>query len=112
MVLRYAKEIKMSWVTEFSANVLIRNTTINSVEEAETLIEITEIQIDKLITTLKMLASGNIKELTPNDAEPIDFASNTVDELLLSIREKTILIAYLNLYLGANGENKMSKMQF
>ena len=52
-----------------------------------------------------MLASGNIKELTPNDAEPMDFASNKVDELLLSIREKTILIAYLNLYIGANGEN-------
>ena len=104
MVLRYAKEIKMSWETEFSANVLIRNTTINSVEEAERLIEITEIQIDKLITTLKMLASGNIKELTPNDAEPMDFASNKVDELLLSIREKTILVAYLNLFIGANGE--------
>ena len=98
----------MSWGTEFSANVLIRDTTINSVKEAETLIEITEIQIDKLITTLKMLASCNIKELTPDDAEPIDFASNTVDELLLSIREKTILIAYLNLYIGENGENKMS----
>ena len=52
-----------------------------------------------------MLASGNIKELTPNDAEPLYFASNTVDELVESIREKTILIAYLNLYIGANGEN-------
>lgn len=108
MVLRYAKEIKMSCGTEFSTNVLIRNTTINSVEDAERLIETTENQIDKLITTLKMLASGNIKDITPDDAEPIDFASNTVDELLLSIREKTILIAYLNLYIGENGENKMS----
>ena len=105
MVLRYAKEIKMSYGTEFSANVLIKNTTINSVEEAETLIEITENQIDKLITTLKMLASGNIKEITPDDTEPLYFASNTVDELVESIREKTILIAYLNLYVGANGEN-------
>ena len=95
----------MSFVTEFSTNVLIRNTTINSVEEAENLIDTTEYEINKHITHLKMLASGNIKELTPDDAEPIDFASNTVDELLLSIREKTILIAYLNLYIGANGEN-------
>ena len=95
----------MSCGTEFSANVLIRNTTINSAEDAERLIEITEYQIDQHITLLKMLASGNIKELTPNDAEPMDFASNKVDELLLSIREKTILIAYLNLYIGANGEN-------
>lgn len=102
----------MSWGTEFSTNVLIRNTTINSAEEAERLIDSTEYQVNQEITHLKMLASGNIKELTPNDAEPIDFASNTVDELLLSIREKTILIAYLNLYIGANGENKMSKMQF
>ena len=54
---------------------------------------------------LKMLVSGNIKELTPNDTEPLYFASNTVDELVESIREKTILIAYLNLYLQANGEN-------
>ena len=102
----------MSWGTEFSTNVLIRNTTINSAEEAERLIDSTEYQVNQEITHLKMLASGNIKELTPDGAEPIDFASNTVDELLLSIREKTILIAYLNLYIGANGENKMSKMQF
>jgi len=95
----------MSCGTEFSTNVLIRNTTINSVEEAKWLIDSTEYQINQEITHLKMLASGNIKELTPDDAEPIDFASNTVDELLLSIREKTILIAYLNLYIGANGEN-------
>ena len=95
----------MSCGTEFSANVLIRNTTINSVKDAERLIDTTEYQINKHITHLKMLASGNIKELTPNDAEPMDFASNKVDELLLSIREKTILVAYLNLYIGANGEN-------
>ena len=94
----------MSWGTEFSANVLIKNTTINSVKDAERLINTTEYQIDQHITHLKMLASGNIKELTPNDAEPMDFASNKVDELLLSIREKTILIAYLNLFIGANGE--------
>ena len=95
----------MSWGTEFSANVLIRNATIDSVKAAERLIETTEYQINQHITLLKMLASGNIKELTPNDAEPMDFASNKVDELLLSIREKTILVAYLNLYIGANGEN-------
>ena len=95
----------MSWGTEFSANVLIRNTTINSVKDAERLIDITEYQMDQHITRLKMLASGNIKELTPNDTEPLYFASNTVDELVESIREKTILIAYLNLYIGANGEN-------
>ena len=94
----------MSWGTEFSANVLIRNTTINSVKDAERIINITEYQINQHITHLKVLASGNIKELTPNDAEPMDFASNKVDELLLSIREKTILIAYLNLYIQANGE--------
>ena len=95
----------MSCGTEFSANVLIRNTIINSVKDAERLIETTEYQIDQHITYLKMLASGNIKELTPDDAEPMDFASNKVDELLLSIREKTILVAYLNLFIGANGEN-------
>ena len=95
----------MSWGTEFSANVLIKNTTINSVKDAERLIDTTEYQINQHITHLKMLASGNIKELTPNDAEPMDFASNKVDELLLSIREKTILVAYLNLFIGANGEN-------
>ena len=95
----------MSWGTEFTANVLIKNTTISSVKDAERLIDITEYQINQHITLLKMLASGNIKELTPNDAEPMDFASNKVDELLLSIREKTILIAYLNLYVQANGEN-------
>ena len=95
----------MSWGTEFSANVLIRNTTINSVKDAERIINITEYQINQHITPLKVLASGNIKELTPNDAEPMDFASNKVDELLLSIREKTILVAYLNLFIGANGEN-------
>ena len=94
----------MSWGTEFSANVLIKNTTISSVKDAERLIYTTEYQMNQHITRLKMLASGNIKELTPNDAEPMDFASNKVDELLLSIREKTILIAYLNLYLQANGE--------
>lgn len=102
----------MSWGTEFSTNVLIKNTTINSVEEAERLIDTTEYQINQDITTLKMLASGNIKDITPDDAEPLYFASNTVDELVESIREKTILIAYLNLYLVSNGENKMSKMQF
>ena len=102
----------MSCGTEFSANVLIRNTTINSAEEAERLIDSTEYQINQEITHLKMLASGNIKELTRDDTEPLYFASNTVDELVESIREKTILIAYLNLYLQANGENKMSKMQF
>ena len=95
----------MSWGTEFSANVLIRNTTINSVKDAERIIDITEYQINQHITHLKMIASGNIKELTPNDTEPMDFASNKVDELLLSIREKTILVAYLNLFIGANGEN-------
>ena len=95
----------MSWGTEFSANVLIKNTTIDSVKDAERLIDITEYQINQHITRLKMLASGNIKELTPNDAEPLYFASNTVDELVESIREKTILVAYLNLYIGANGEN-------
>ena len=95
----------MSWGTEFSTFVLIRNATINSVKDAERLIDITEYQINQHITRLKMLASGNIKELTPNDAEPLYFASNTVDELVESIREKTILIAYLNLYIGANGEN-------
>ena len=95
----------MSWGTEFSANVLIRNAAINSVKDAERLIYTTEYQINQHITHLKMLASGNIKELTPNDAEPMDFASNKVDELLLSIREKTILVAYLNLFIGANGEN-------
>lgn len=95
----------MSWGTEFSTNVLVKNTTINSVKDAERLIDITEYQINQHITLLKVLASGNIKELTPNDAEPMDFASNKVDELLLSIREKTILVAYLNLYIGANGEN-------
>ena len=95
----------MSWGTEFSAYVLIKNTTIDSVKDAERLIDITEYQINQHITHLKMLASGNIKELTPNDAEPMDFASNKVDELLLSIREKTILVAYLNLFIGANGEN-------
>ena len=95
----------MSWGTEFTANVLIRNTTINSVKDAERIINITEYQINQHITHLKVLASGNIKELTPNDAEPMDFASNKVDELLLSIREKTILVAYLNLFIGANGEN-------
>jgi len=95
----------MSWGTEFSANVLIKNTAINSVKDAERLIDITEYQINQHITRLKMLASGNIKELTPNDAEPLYFASNTVDELVESIREKTILVAYLNLYIGANGEN-------
>lgn len=95
----------MSWGTEFTANVLIRNTTINSAEEAERLIDSTEYQVNQEITHLKMLASGNIKELTPNDTEPLYFASNTVDELVESIREKTILITYLNLYLGANGEN-------
>ena len=94
----------MSWGTEFSANVLIRNTTINSVKDAERLIDITEYQINQHITRLKMLASGNIKELTPNDTEPLYFASNTVDELVESIREKTILVAYLNLFIGANGE--------
>ena len=93
----------MSCGTEFSANVLVRNTTIDSVKDAERLIDITEYQINQHITDLKMLASGNIKELTPDDAEPMDFASNKVDELLLSIREKTILVAYLNLYIGANG---------
>ena len=95
----------MSCGTEFSANVLVKNTTINSVKDAERLIDTTEYQVNQEITHLKMLASGNIKELTPNDAEPMDFASNKVDELLLSIREKTILVAYLNLYIGANGEN-------
>ena len=95
----------MSWGTEFSANVLVRNTTINSVKDAERLIDITEYQINQHITDLKMLASGNIKELTPDDAEPMDFASNKVDELLLSIREKTILVAYLNLYITENGES-------
>ena len=94
----------MSWGTEFTANVLIRNTTINSVKDAERIIDITEYQINQHITHLKMIASGNIKELTPNDTEPLYFASNTVDELVESIREKTILIAYLNLYLQANGE--------
>ena len=94
----------MSWGTEFTANVLIRNTTINSVKDAERIIDITESQINQHIIRLKMLASGNIKELTPNDTEPLYFASNTVDELVESIREKTILIAYLNLYLQANGE--------
>ena len=94
----------MSWGTGFTANVLIRNAAINSVKDAERLIDTTEYQINQHITRLKMLASGNIKELTPYDAEPMDFASNKVDELLLSIREKTILIAYLNLYIGANGE--------
>ena len=94
----------MSWGTEFSANVLIRNAAINSVKDAERLIYTTEYQINQHITHLKMLASGNIKELTPNDTEPLYFASNTVDELVESIREKTILIAYLNLYLQANGE--------
>lgn len=93
----------MSWGTEFSTNVLIKNTTINSVKDAERLIDITEYQINQHITRLKMLASGNIKELTPNDTEPLYFASNTVDELVESIREKTILIAYLNLYITANG---------
>lgn len=102
----------MSWGTEFTANVLIRNTTINSAEEAERLIDSTEYQVNQEITHLKMLASGNIKDITPDDAEPLYFASNTVDELVESIREKTILVAYLNLYIGANGENKMSKMQF
>ena len=95
----------MSWGTEFTANVLIRNTTINSAEEAERLIDSTEYQVNQEITHLKMLASGNIKDITPDDAEPLYFASNTVDELVESIREKTILIAYLNLYIGANGEN-------
>ena len=95
----------MSCGTEFSTNVLIRNVIISSVKDAERLIDTTEYQINQHITHLKMLASGNIKELTPNDAEPMDFASNKVDDLLLSIREKTILIAYLNLYIGANGEN-------
>ena len=95
----------MSWGTEFSTFVLIRNATINSVKDAERLIDITEYQINQHITRLKMLASGNIKELTPNDTEPLYFASNTVDELVESIREKTILVAYLNLYIGANGEN-------
>ena len=95
----------MSWGTEFTANVLIRNATINSVKDAERLIDITEYQINQHITRLKMLASCNIKELTPNDTEPLYFASNTVDELVESIREKTILIAYLNLFIGANGEN-------
>ena len=95
----------MSWGTEFSTFALIRNATISSVKDAERLIDTTEYQINQHITTLKMLASGNIKELTPNDAEPMDFASNKVDELLLSIREKTILVAYLNLFIGANGEN-------
>lgn len=94
----------MSWGTEFSANVLIKNTTIDSVKDAERLINITEYQINQHITRLKMLASGNIKELTPYDTEPLYFASNTVDELVESIREKTILIAYLNLFIGANGE--------
>ena len=94
----------MSWGTEFSTFALIRNVIINFVKDAERLIDTTEYQINQHITLLKMLASGNIKELTPNDAEPMDFASNKVDELLLSIREKTILIAYLNLYIGANGE--------
>ena len=93
----------MSCGTEFSANVLVRNTTIDSVKDAERLIDTTEYQMNQHITLLKMLASGNIKELTPDDAEPMDFASNKVDELLLSIREKTILVAYLNLYIGANG---------
>ena len=95
----------MSCGTEFSAFALIRNVIINFVKDAERLIDTTEYQINQHITLLRMLASGNIKELTPNDAEPMDFASNKVDELLLSIREKTILIAYLNLYIGANGEN-------
>ena len=94
----------MSWGTDVTATVLIRNTTINSVKDAERIINITEYQINQHITHLKMLASGNIKELTPSDAEPMDFASNKVDELLLSIREKTILVAYLNLFIGANGE--------
>ena len=31
----------MSWGTEFSTNVLIKNTTINSVKDAERLIDIT-----------------------------------------------------------------------
>ena len=95
----------MSWGTEFSTFALIKNTTISSVKDAERLIYTTEYQINQHIIHLKMLASGNIKELTPDDAEPMDFASNKVDELLLSIREKTILVAYLNLFIGANGEN-------
>lgn len=98
----------MSWGTEFTANIFIRNRDVKSIQEAKNLIETTTDEINQDTSYLKMLASGNIKEITPDDAEPIDFASNTVDELLLSIREKTILIAYLNLYLGANGENKMS----
>ena len=95
----------MSCGTEFSAFALIRNVIINFVKDAERLIDTTEYQINQHITHLKMLVSGNIKELTPSDTEPLYFASNTVDELVESIREKTILIAYLNLFIGANGEN-------
>ena len=95
----------MSWGTEFTANIFIRNRDVKSIQEAKNLIETTTDEINQDTSYLKMLASGNIKELTPNDTEPMDFASNKVDELLLSIREKTILVAYLNLYIGANGEN-------
>ena len=94
----------MSWLTEFTANIFIRNRDVKSIQEAKNLIETTTDEINQDTSYLKMLVSGNIKELTPNDTEPLYFASNTVDELVESIKEKTILIAYLNLYLQANGE--------
>lgn len=94
----------MSWGTEFTANIFIRNMDVKSIQEAKNLIETTTDEINQDTSYLKMLVSGNIKELTPSDTEPLYFASNTVDELVESIREKTILIAYLNLYLQANGE--------
>ena len=95
----------MSWGTEFTANIFIRNRDVKSIQEAKNLIETTTDEINQDTSYLKMLVSGNIKELTPSDTEPLYFASNTVDELVESIREKTILVAYLNLFIGANGEN-------
>ena len=95
----------MSWGTEFTANIFILNRDVKSIQDAKNLIETTTEEINQDTSYLKMLVSGNIKELTPNDTEPLYFASNTVDELMESIREKTILIVHLNLYLGANGEN-------
>lgn len=95
----------MSWGTEFTANIFIRNRDVKSIQETKNLIETTTDETNQDTSYLKMLVSCNIKELTPSDTEPLYFASNTVDELVESIREKTILVAYLNLFIGANGEN-------
>ena len=101
----------MSHGTNFKTEFYISGRVFNHKWEVESAIEEVKDTIRGMRDTLHMLASGNPKDLTPNDETPINYIQSVFDETLSELPCAYIELYQLEKFLEELGEKDMKQYQ-